>query len=119
MGTGTTKELQREIKNLISGLGWSQKRFAREIYFETHEVHNDDEERRFVEKFKKELSRTTIKPERLVEYLNVISRHAEVVKINLITPSLPDCGCLSETFKKGMKSISESISKELRNEGDL
>ena len=99
--------------------GWSQKRFSSEISFETHEVHNTDEERRFFENFKKELVRKTIKPEKLVEYLNIISRHREVEKLNLIIPSLPEYGCLSEVFKKEMKSISESISKNLHNESDL
>ena len=119
MGTKSTRELQKDIKSLISKLGWSQKRFASEIYFETHEVHNDDEERRFIENFKKELTRSTIKPEKLVEYINTISRHSEVDKLNLIKPSLADHDCLSDAFKKEMKSISESISKSLHSASDL
>lgn len=113
MGTKTTKELQNDIKNLISRLGWSQKKCAREIYFEMYEVINDDEECRFVENFKKELARSTIKPERLAEYLNIISRHREVEKLNIIKPSLADDNCLSETFKQEMKKISKSIGKNL------
>jgi hypothetical protein len=48
-----TTELQNEIRMIANKLGWSLARTAREIYIEKNDIDNDDEIRRFEQKFSK------------------------------------------------------------------
>lgn len=111
MGTISTSELQKHIKNIISKLGWSQNRLAREIYTETHDYDDEDEIKRFEGKLKKDLNRNTIKPELLEGYLEVISQHREFESINIFIPRYIASGKLSDSMESGMEKISKSISE--------
>jgi hypothetical protein len=108
-----TEKLQKDIKEIIAKLGWSQNRLAREIYMSENAVDNDDEITRFEGKLKKELFRSTTKPERLNEYLDIIARHPEFEKLDIIIPRYHSSGILSEEMETGMKKISLMISKKL------
>ena len=77
-------EIQSFIKKIASELGWTQNRLARIIYTEIYDFDDDEEIRKFQEKFKKELQRTTTKLERLKEYVDILIRHPEAKNINLI-----------------------------------
>jgi hypothetical protein len=105
-----TIELQNEIKSLIAKLKWSQKRLGREFCIAIHDYDNDDEIRRYEEKVKKDLSRSTTKPELLLSYLEVISQHSEFENLDLVIPFYRKSGVLSDVTEKGMNSISKSIS---------
>lgn len=111
-----TKDLQTEIKLMIGRLKWTQKRLAREIYTETHEYDNDMEIRRFEESLKKDLYRESTKPERLMEYIKIISRHEEFKKLELIVPVYVSTATLSPLMEDGMKSISSIINMLLDEE---
>jgi hypothetical protein len=114
-----TTSAQREIKYTISKLGWSQNRLAREIYVATFDFDDDDEINRLEERLKKELTRKTTKPERLLEYLSIIYRHNEFKNLDLIAPSYTEGTSLSPTLKAGMKAISEKLSKDIECADDL
>jgi len=111
----STPKLQKELKNIIAQLGWSQKRLAREIYMSENEVDNDDEIIRFEEKLKKELTRTTTKPQRLSHYLDIISRHSDFEKLDIIVPRYYSSGILSEELEAGILSISRSIYNQTKH----
>lgn len=106
-----TIELQKEIKSILAKLKWSQKRLGREFYIAKHDYDDDDEIRQYEEKVKKDLSRKTTKPELLVSYLEIISRHNEFQNLNIIIPSYRKSGVLSDTMELGMNNISKLISK--------
>ncbi len=111
-----TKDLQIEIKSMIRKLKWTQKRLAREIYTETHEYDNDIEIGRFEESLKKDLSRDSTKPERLMEYMKIISRHDDFKKLDLIIPVYVSTETLSPLMKDEMKRISSYINSLLDEE---
>lgn len=111
-----TKELQSEIKSMIGKLKWTQKRLAREIYIETHEYDNDIEIVRFEESLKKDLYRDSTKPERLMEYIKIISRHEDFKKLEVVVPVYVSTETLSPLMKDGMKNISSSINLFLEEE---
>ena len=118
MGTETNR-LQQEIKGLIKRLGWSQKRFARELqameedgdWATPHEVHQ------YEERVKKHLTRTTVPRELLERYLQQIQRHEEFAKLNVAVPySLTDEE-FSEEFVQGMRLISAMLDEQNPDEG--
>ncbi|TEW52651.1 hypothetical protein [Psychromonas algicola] len=109
-----TLELQNEIKKIIGELGWSQKRLGREIYIATFDDDNDDEIKKFEEKIKKDLSRKTIAPQKLKGYLEIISRHHEFEKLDIILPIYKKSHVLSNTIQTGMMKISKEIHKNLK-----
>jgi len=105
-----TKDLQNEINVLLSRLGWSKNRAAKEIFSEQYE--NDDEEKhkkRFYYSFVKDLSRDEIKPEKLIEYLKILSMQKEVKKSDRILPIYHKTGLLSDFMEDEMFKISKEI----------
>jgi hypothetical protein len=84
-----TQRFQSEIKNLIKKLGWSERKFADEMYMlKLPDGRDDDEDEmdRFYESFKKQLNRSTTPSETLSEYLRLISQHEEVKKAKIVIP---------------------------------
>ena len=114
-----TAELQSEIKSILATLKWSQKKFARVIYAEKNDFDNEDEISRFEELLKKDLSRPTTKPERLVEYLRILSLQDEFQKSGMVLPIYTKSGILSETMEEGMKDISLLINGLISGEKGL
>lgn len=118
-GDMDTASAQNEIKRIIAKLGWSQNRLAREIYVATFDFDDDDEINKLEERLKKELIRKTTKPERLLEYISIISRHNEFKNLDLIVPSYSECSSLSPNLRAGMKAISKKLSKNIECAEDL
>lgn len=114
-----TATAQNEIKCIITKLGWSQKRLAREIYVATFDFDDDDEINKLEERLKKELKRKTTKAERLLEYISIISRHNEFKNLDLIVPAYVECNPVSPTLKAGMAAISKKLSKDIECADDL
>ena len=106
-----TAELQKEIKSLLGKLNWSQKRLGRELYTAKSDYDDDDEIRRHEENVKKHLSRSSVDPELLQCYLDVISQHSEFKNLDIIIPQYQKSPILSETMEQGMNDISKLISK--------
>ncbi|MBF4312868.1 hypothetical protein EAY03_24195, partial [Vibrio anguillarum] len=99
-------EIQNEIKSLLDLLGWSQKKLARELYVEEFEYDDELEIRRYEEKVKKALSRSTTKVELLRGYLNFINSHPTFSKKRLVLNNFHSRECLSDEQLKTMKEFS-------------
>lgn len=110
MGTKQTSvELLSKIKELIAELGWSQNEFARILYTELNEWDDEDEILKFQEKLKKELQRPTTKVERLKAYLDVIVRHPDAKKIDVVFNKYTPQNAISSSLSKAMVDISQEI----------
>tara|TARA_R110000868_G_C10959968_1_gene768415 strand:- start:3119 stop:3490 length:372 start_codon:yes stop_codon:yes gene_type:complete len=110
MGTKQeSHELLLQIKGLIAELGWTQNRLARILYSELHEWDDQDEIYRFQEKLKKELQRPTTNADRLKVYLDVMVRHPEAQKLDVVMNRYIPQGSISSSLSKGMKDISSEI----------
>jgi len=110
MGTKQeSHELLSQIKGLRAELGWSQKKLARILYSELHEWDDEDEICRFQEKLKKELQRPTTKPNRLKVYLDVMVRHPEAQKLDVVMNRYIAQESISSSLGNGMKDISSEI----------
>ena len=96
MGT-QTERLQREIKRLIKQLGWSQKRFARELLAMTDEgdCATEDEVGQYEERVKKHLSRSATKPELLQRYLHQLQQHDAFDNLKVVGKRLANSPCVS------------------------
>lgn len=110
MGT-ETEQLQWEIKKLIKQLGWSQKRFARELLAMTDEgdCANEEEVGQFEERMKKHLSRPATKPELLLRYLHQLQEHEAFKNLKVVVPYFVPTEGFEVDFVKGMKSISMKL----------
>ena len=110
MGTKQeSHELLLQIKGLIAELGWTQNRLARILYSELNEWDDEDEIFRFPEKLKKELQRPTTKADRLKVYLDVMVRHPDAQKLDVVMNRYIPQGSISSSLSKGMKDISTEI----------
>lgn len=114
MGTGS-EQLQQEIKKLIKQLGWSQKRFARELFAMTDEADTASEEevRQYEERVKKQLSRPATKPELLQQYLHQLQKHHAFANLKVVVPIYVPLEGSNTDFVKGMQLISKMLDKEL------
>lgn len=111
---GTKQEslgLLSQIKDLIAELGWSQNKLARILYTELHEWDDEDEILKFQEKLKKELQRPTTKADRLNMYLDIVIRHPEAQKLDVVLNRYIPQKSISSNLSKAMESISSEIDK--------
>jgi nitrate/nitrite-specific signal transduction histidine kinase len=116
MGTiSETIQLQETIKQMIGELGWSQNQLARNIYTEIHEIDDEDEILNFQERVKKELQRSTTKPDKLRKYLSIICNHHEAERIDVALSKHVPLGYISESLSKKMKVISQEADKASNN----
>lgn len=114
MGT-ETEQLQREIKKLIKQLGWSQKRFARELLAMTDEgdCANEKEVGQYEERMKKHLSRAATKPELLQRYLHQLQHHDAFANLKIVVPHFVASEGFTKDFVKGMRVISMRLDEAL------
>lgn len=107
-----SQELVNEIKRLLSELDWSQNRLARILFMEFNEWNdNEDEIKKFEGKLKKELQRSTTKPVLLRKYIDVIVRHDEAKKLNLIFNKYVPQNSISTSLSDAMKGVSKEIER--------
>lgn len=108
-----TKEVQKQIKNVIATLGWTQKKLARVIYTELNEFDDEVEIIKFEEKLKKDLTRSTVKVEKLEHYLSIISRQPEFEKIDLVVTNYKPTNFISSFILEEMKEASKLLDEKL------
>lgn len=114
MGT-ETEQLQREIKKLIKQLGWSQKRFARELLAMTDEgdCATEKEVEQYEERMKKYLSRPATKPELLQQYLHQLQHHDAFANLKVVVPRFVPLEGFNMNLMKGMQVISMRLDEAL------
>lgn len=117
MGT-EIQRLQNEIKRLIKQLGWSQKRFAREL----QAIDDDDADRwtageeetsRYEERVKKQLTRQTVAPELLRRYLQQLQSHEAFANLDVIVPYFEADASLPQDLLEGMRKISAMLDDQV------
>ncbi len=102
-------ELQSQIKKMTAELGWPQNRLARILYTELNDWDDEEEIVKFQEKLKKELQRSTTKIERLQIYLDVIIRHPEAQKLDVVFNKYIPRNSISSSLSEAMGDISQEI----------
>jgi predicted RNase H-like nuclease (RuvC/YqgF family) len=115
MGTERTRDLQQIIEDLIARVGWSRKALARQLHWELNDTDDEDELKRFEERLKKELTRSTTKPELLEHYLDVIRQLPECEKAGLVVPQYIGSKHLDSEIEEALRNISSDLSTSLRN----
>jgi hypothetical protein len=112
MGTETLR-LQDEIKSLIKTLGWSQKRFARELQAMDDDADSwtvgEEETSRYEERVKKQLTRPTVAPELLRRYLQQLQSHEAFANLDVIVPYFEADASLPQELLEGMRKISTML----------
>lgn len=112
MGT-ETQRLQDEIKRLIKQLGWSQKRFARELHAMDDDADTwtavEEETSRYEERVKKQLTRPTVAPELLRRYLQQLQSHEAFANLHVIVPYFEADASLPQELLEGMRKISAML----------
>ena len=102
------EELQKEIKFIINKLGLSITEVAKRVYCERFEDDDTEEERKFVETFRKNLNRQA-KPELLESYLGNIAQLREFKNSDLAISSALNLGFIPTDIQRGLQSISKKM----------
>lgn len=110
----TTQELQASIKWVIRELGWGVAKAGRRIYCELNDTDNEDEIRRFIENFKKHISRKTTPPEKLKLYLNALREIEEVNDLEIVFPSYVPSGHLDQSLQRRLEETSQKLNRDYR-----
>lgn len=108
-----TSEVQNQIKSILTTLGWSQKRLARELYMEEHDYDDEDEIKKYEEKLKKSLTRKTTKVELLLGYLSFLNNHSEFSEKKFVLTLLFPLACLNDEKLNEMKEFSKVVDKRI------
>lgn len=106
-------EKQSQIKECLSKIGWSQKKFARIYYCHIHDTDIEEEIKQFEEKIKKQLSRPTTSIKLLEQYLCFLYSQEEVKKIDLVTHFNHSEFDFDSSFGMKMYEISKMLSKKI------
>ncbi|RMA82707.1 hypothetical protein DFR27_0664 [Umboniibacter marinipuniceus] len=105
-----TRELQDEIRTLLSQIGKSQVWLAGELYYAGNPGRDDDLEfKKYVERVKKQLQRSGTKPELLNYYIKFISNHEDVKNRVGVLPHYASTRSLSSRMEEKLKAFSSSI----------
>lgn len=110
------KKLQEEIKKLIREVGWTQAEAARIVYCDNNDTDNEEEIRRYVERFKKLLCRKTTPPERLANIMNVLRCQRAAEKTGRIKLNYVPGSKLDATLRDKMILISREFDREMESD---
>lgn len=110
-----TQRLQREIKKLLKRMNWSQSEAAKRIYCEKNDSDNDDEISRFIERFKKQISRKTTNSSVLESYYDILCIQREVVTREGVALRYIAGNILDPMIMREIISISREISDDLKS----
>lgn len=118
--------IQEEIKEMLGRIKWSHNKFA-SWYFkdmDDYAENENEDEKKFIEKFKKDLSRGSTSKKKLdllkkyKEYLYELSEVKRIEGITLIMSNLPISEKKNKKFLAKMESISRMIDKRIKEEQD-
>lgn len=113
-----TKDLQKEIKTLLTRMGWSQQKAAERLYYEQNEEGEGSgaEIRRYTETFRKKLSRSSTPPDYLEKVLNFLANQREAKAADEFKPVYVPGRSLSDTVREEMRKISREIDSAFKRE---
>lgn len=106
-------ELQHEIKKLLKEMGWTIARAARHIYYEENDTDNEDEINKFIEKFKKKLSRTTTSIEYLENIQRILCEQRSAKHCEEIKPRHLKLQYISESIYREIIMISHELDRDI------
>ena len=96
----------------------SQASAARYIYCEEHDDDNEDDISRFIEKFKKEITRITTSSDRMQYLYEVMCRHPDAVKVHGIKMMAKPSNNIDEYVRRGSSNVSKSLDVFLQEKYD-
>lgn len=115
MGTKErTRHLQLKITELLKHIGWSQNYFAGVVFFERNEYEDAQEEKRFTEKFKKQLVRETTEPGLLEEYLKILRVQSDYDKIRNVQTENVSLGVLGRETEEEVRHIGDQLTERIK-----
>lgn len=117
-----TKQLQKQIRDILDELGWSFRKLADVVYEARYAEDSDDfgereEIKKLAEKIKKHLCRETTPELKLREYLTIIQQHPDFMQFNLgmVMPQYLKHENLGDDLRVRLERISKDLDEDLRN----
>lgn len=120
-----TLQKQKYIKEILTKLQLSIPNFAGLLYeelyvdgYDSYGVRDADEERKFAEKIKKQLSRPTTPETTLNQYLEILAQQPgyEALKLGYIHSRYVPHTCFSDEMTKVMRNISAELDARAEQE---
>lgn len=113
------KKKQNELKEWLKKLGLSQNIFAERVFYEMNESDNEEEIKRFIERFKKAINRDSTDIKLIESYLKILYEQDEFLKLGLVNHEAYFEDEFSKSFNKRMKKISKNITDKIIERGEL
>jgi len=110
----TIEKKQKKLKDWITKIGMTQKYFIGQYCVDNFANFTEEEIAQYYEKFKKEISRTTTKPEVLDKYFEFLYSLDEFKKVGYIKPIYIQEHEYDSQFDQRMKEISKQIHDKLK-----
>lgn len=112
------KKRQNELKEWLKKLGLSQNIFAERVFYEMNESDNEEEIKRFIERFKKAINRDSTDIKLIESYLKILYKQNEFLKLGLVTHEVYCKDEFYDVFNKRMKKISKNITDRILEKDD-
>ena len=95
-------------------MGWSQRKLGRELYIARFEDDDLEEMVKCENNVRKHLQRSTVQPEVLQAYLDIIYLHPDFLKIDLIRPVYLKDDAIDPGLEQELKRISQGLTRDLK-----
>jgi hypothetical protein len=101
-------DVQEKIKQALDRMGWSQRRFAKVLFYEMTDDELDDSEdaiEKFYQNVKKYLQRPTTSIELLESYFVILTKQTEYKKAHLVHETTARLDFVDQSILKAVSSV--------------
>jgi len=108
--------VQEKIKQALDRMGWSQRRFAEVLFYETTDDEvdeSDDAVDKFYEKMKKCLQRPTTSIELLEGYFVILAKQTEYKNAHLVHETTARLNFVDQSILKAVSSVGKDLLEQM------
>lgn len=109
-------DVQEKIKQALDRMGWSQRRFAKVLFYEMTDDELDDSEdaiEKFYQNVKKYLQRPTTSIELLESYFVILTKQTEYKKAHLVHETTARLDFVDQSILKAVSSVGKDLLEQM------
>lgn len=109
-------DVQENIKQALDRMGWSQRRFAKVLFYEMTDDELDDSEyaiEKFYQNVKKYLQRPTTSIELLESYFVILTKQTEYKKAHLVHETTARLDFVDQSILKAVSSVGKDLLQQM------
>ncbi|MBY0419572.1 MAG: hypothetical protein K2W88_16090 [Pararheinheimera sp.] len=109
-------DVQEKIKQALDRMGWSQRRFAKVLFYEMTDDELDDSEyaiEKFYQNVKKYLQRPTTSIELLESYFVILTKQTEYKKAHLVHETTASLDFVDQSILKAVSFVGKDLLQQM------